>query len=141
MCCGGGVRFSLYILSALDTGRAVDMPLILESRRKKPDTLHRLYPAATILDLTSRGDQPWVKFSPFYPHGDIPVPNTPGRVAQSVEGLWQGLKVFDTEDVDTAKFDITTMKDLKRSVRGRGAVLGHRFGVGSNVLLSYRDAR
>lgn len=34
--------------------------------------------AATILDLTSRGEHPWVMFSPFWPHGEIPVPFSPG---------------------------------------------------------------
>ena len=33
------------------------------------------------------------------------------------------------------------MKGIKRAGRTRGRVLGHRFGVGSEVLLKYRDAR
>ena len=49
-----------------------------------------------ILDLTSKAAEPWVRFSPFYPHGDIPVPFSAGRTAQSVEGIWQGLKVFES---------------------------------------------
>ncbi|TDD65424.1 hypothetical protein E1298_41375, partial [Actinomadura rubrisoli] len=27
---------------------------------------------ALVLDVTSRGDEPWVRFSPFYPHGGYP---------------------------------------------------------------------
>jgi hypothetical protein len=117
------------------------MPLVIESRRKKPDTLHRHWPEATVLDVTSKGIDPWVKFSPFYPHGGIPVPNSADRTAQSVEGIWQGLKVFESEDIDPDKFEITTMRGIKRSGWSRGRVLGHRFGEGSPVLLPYREAR
>ena len=117
------------------------MPLVIESRRKKPATILRLYPDATLIDVTSRAPLPWVKFSPFYPHGHIPVPLSPGRFAHSVEGIWQGLKVFETEGVDLAKFAVTTMTGLKRSARTRGRVLGHRAGVPNPELLSYREAR
>src|SRR5262249_45467443 len=126
---------------ALSARKGRPMPLAVESRRKKPDTLLRLHPGATVLDVTSRGGDLWVKFSPFYPHGGVPVPNTPGRTARSVEGLWQGLKVFEAEDIDETKFDIATMKNLKRAPGKRGRVLGHRLGVGGQAVLGYRDAR
>ncbi len=117
------------------------MLVVVESRRKKPVTLEKLWPGATILDLTSKGVEPWVRFSPFYPHGGIPIPNTPGQTAQSVEGLWQGLKVFEREDIDPRKWAITDMAGIKRGGKSRGGVRGHRFGVGSDELLGYRDAR
>lgn len=118
------------------------MKIVLESRRKKPATLAKAWPGALVVDVTSKGDEPWARFSPFYPHGDIPIPGSPGVVARSVEGLWQGLKVFEKEDVDPARWEIATMKGIKRAVGGkRGKVLGHRFGVGTDVLLSYREAR
>ena len=79
--------------------------------------------------------------SPFFPHGGIPVPNSPGVFAQSVEGLWQGLKVFEKEDIDPSRWEITDMRGIKRAGRTRGKILGHRFGLGSDVLLGYRDAR
>ena len=50
------------------------MAIVVESKRKKAETLVQHYPDACILDVTSRSTQPWVKFSPFYPHGSIPVP-------------------------------------------------------------------
>ena len=117
------------------------MSIIIESRRKKPATFAKLYPAALIADVTSKGPEPWVRFSPFFPHGGIPIPHTPHHFAASVEGLWQGLKVFEKEDVDASKWAITTMRDIKRSGKSRGAVRGHRFGLGSDELLGYRDAR
>src|SRR5206468_4018702 len=111
------------------------MPVVVESRRKARSSIERLWPGALIVDVTSRGDEPWVRFSPFYPHGGIPILNSPGVFAQSVEGLWQGLKVFEGEDIDPRKWAITSMSGIKRSGVRRGAVRGHRFGVVSNVLL------
>lgn len=93
-------------------------------------------------DVTSRGFEPWIRFSPFYPHGGIPVPFTPGRTAMSVEGIWQALKVFAASDVDESKLDITAMRGLKRTERQYGSVLGHRRGLhGSRELLGYVEAR
>ncbi len=91
--------------------------------------------------MTSKGEEPWVRFSPFFPHGGIPIPNTPRVFAQSVEGLWQGLKVFEHEDIDASRWEITDMQGIKRAGPTRGKILGHRFGVGSVLLLAYRDAR
>lgn len=117
------------------------MTVAVESRRKKLASLEKLWPGATFVDVTSRGVEPWVRFSPFYPHGGIPIPNTPSATARSVEGLWQGLKVFEREDIDPRKWAITDMAGIKRGGKARGAVLGHRFGVGSDTLLGYREAR
>jgi hypothetical protein len=115
--------------------------IIVESRRKKETTLLNQYPDSVLVDVTSRGEEPWLKFSPFYPHGNIPVPFSPGVTAQSVEGIWQGLKVFETADIDASKFEITGMKGLKRTVRKFGAVKGHRRGVNGDTLLTYLEAR
>lgn len=117
------------------------MEIVVESRRKKRAGVEKRWPGATIVDVTSKGVEPWVRFSPFFPHGGIPIPNTPAQTAQSVEGLWQGLKVFEREDVDPGKWTITDMAGIKRGGKSRGAVRGHRFGVGSDTLLGYRDAR
>src|SRR5262249_32317622 len=98
-------------------------------------------PDAAIVDVTSRGSQPWVRFSPFYPHGGIPVPFSPGWKSSSVEGIWQGLKIFEHADVDPSEFAVTTIKNLKRSTRTYGKVLGHRQGVTGDQLLPYVQAR
>lgn len=117
------------------------MNVAVESRRKKLASVEKLWPGAVIIDVTSKGVEPWVRFSPFFSHGGIPIPNTPSETAQSVEGLWQGLKVFDREDIDPRKWAITDMAGIKRGGKSRGGVRGHRFGVGSDILLGYRDAR
>jgi len=112
----------------------------IENKKRSPEKLKTAWPNAVILDVTSKGPLPWVKFSPFYPHGDIPVPNCSYRAA-SVEGLWQGLKVFEQEDIDLKTIDNRTMKNIKRTVRKHGPVKGHRFGVGAADILPYIEAR
>jgi len=111
------------------------------SRRKQRKTLEQAHPGAEILDLTSKGPEPWVRFSPFFPHGGIPVPLSPGVTAESVEGIWQALKVFESAGVDPTKLAITSMKGIKRTVRKHGRVLGHRRGLRGDGLLDYAAAR
>jgi len=110
-------------------------------RNTKPATLEKRIPGVQILDVTSKGDEPWVRFSPFYPHGGIPVPLTPSQTSESVEGIWQGLKVFGSSDVNPKMFSIRSMRGLKRTERSLGQTLGHRAGVGGDALLSYLEAR
>ncbi|MGK5555383.1 DUF6939 family protein, partial [Actinomadura kijaniata] len=98
----------------------------------------RDFPDALILDVTSKGEEPWVRLSPFYPHGGIPVPGHPGRVSESVEGVWQALKVFETEAEDFGKLRVATMRGIKRTVRRLGPPLGHRL---DGRLLGYEEAR
>ncbi|MEV4517660.1 hypothetical protein AB0K00_52970 [Dactylosporangium sp. NPDC049525] len=117
------------------------MMVHVASRRRGQASLAAAFPGATVLDVTSRGPQPWVRLSPFYPHGGIPVPFSPGVVGQSVEGIWQALKVFDTAGVDPAKLTATGMTGLKRTVRRFGPVLGHRQGLTGDALLDYETAR
>lgn len=115
--------------------------LIVESRRKSIDKLKDIYPGCRIVDVTSRAEDEYVKFSPFYPHGGIPVPFTPGVFSKSVEGIWQGLKVFESTGVDAKKFQNDSMKNLKRTVRKFGPVRGHQKGMSTSELLDYLTAR
>ena len=115
--------------------------IVVESRRKSPATLRSRYPQATILDVTSRGETPWVRSSPFFPHSGIPVPFSPNATATSVEGIWQALKVFETADIDPTKLTISSMTGLKRTSRRLGRVLGHRAGLDGACLLPYLQAR
>ena len=115
--------------------------IVVESRRKSLATLQSRYPQATILDVTSRGEVPWVRFSPFFPHCGIPVPFSPNVTATSVEGIWQALKVFETADIDPSKLTVSNMTGLKRTSRRLGRVLGHRAGLDGAYLLPYFQAR
>ena len=114
--------------------------IIIESKKKTLESLKAQYPDAMIIDVTSHAQDEFVKFSPFYPNGGIPVPFT-DDIAVSVEGIWQGLKVFEDADVDTSFFSKRDMKNLKRTVRKYGPCLGHRKGVHGEELLGYIEAR
>jgi len=115
--------------------------IIVESHRKKPDTLRKAYPDAVIIDVTSHATGAMQRFSPFYPHTGIPIPFSDGATGASVEGIWQGLKVFEHYGIDTDVIHRTTMKDLKRTVRKYGKTLGHQKGLHSAELLGYLEAR
>ena len=115
--------------------------IIIESKRKKRENILKKYPGAIIADVTSAAKDDLVKLSPFYPHGEIPVPFSEGYTASCVEAIWQGLKVFENSDVDISLFDNYSMKGLKRTVRKYGKPLGHRKGVNGDALLSYIEAR
>ena len=121
--------------------------ILIRSRRSKLAGLRGEYPAYAIFDLTKNSpDKDMAKFSPFYPHGGIPVPFS-DLVSESVEGIWQGLKVFrlqdgGIEDIDRKCFANRTQKHLKRSLRARGreSCLGHR-RISDGSLLGYVEAR
>ena len=115
--------------------------IIIESKRKKPETILKQYPDAILADVTSGAKDGLVKLSPFYPHGGIPVPFSEGYTATCVEAIWQGLKVFEGCDVDVEMFQNDTMKNIKRTVRRFGKPLGHRKGVHGSELLGYIEAR
>ena len=126
--------------------------IIIESKKKplepgKKDkngkpilSLKEKYPDAMFIDVTSKAQDEFVKFSPFYPIGGIPVPFT-DDIAVSVEGIWQGLKVFEDVDVDTTYCCKRDMKNMKRTKRKFGHCLGHRKGVHGEELLGYLTAR
>ncbi|KAI9362011.1 hypothetical protein DFJ73DRAFT_8751 [Zopfochytrium polystomum] len=127
--------------------------LVVAHRRTQRATLAARFPGCAVLDVTSKGPAPWVRFSPFYPiggsdssrGGGIAVPTDPGVVSVSVEGIWQALKVFANEGPDASKLRIATMAGLKRGAsKARGRVLGHspRLAVQpGDKLLAYVDAR
>lgn len=93
-----------------------------------------------IINVTSASHEEWhKKFSPFYPHGNIPVPGLDDRMSASVEGIWQGLKVFERQGVDYGKFETKSLRGIKRGQsKVRGRVLGHQYG---ENLLGYVEAR
>ncbi len=115
--------------------------IMVLSKHRKAENILKEYPEAILADVTSQAKDGLIKLSPFYPHGGIPVPFSPGWTAMCVEAVWQGLKVFEHADVDTEMFKNDTMKNLKRTVRRFGKPLGHSRGVDSTKLLGYIEAR
>jgi hypothetical protein len=87
-------------------------------------------PDAVVYDVSSYADHPYCQLSPLWAHGGIPVPGMPGATSDSVEGIWQGLKVIRG-------------KTAPRFFRGRGQKRGgkpsgHQYG---NKLLGLVEAR
>lgn len=115
--------------------------IVIESKRRKVENIRRIYPDAIIHDVTSHATDEFVKFSPFYPHGGIPVPFTPNVTAMSVESIWQGLKDYVNSGIDTSVFRNSTMKDIKRTKRKYGEMRGHKKGVFGTEHLGYLEAR
>lgn len=114
--------------------------IYIANKRRKEEGIRKQYPNAIILDVTSRAG--WAQqLSPFYPHGGIPIPNSNGETGMSVEGIWQGLKVFETQGVSYSHFRNASMKGLKRTVRTLGKPLGHSYGTHTGELLPYLEAR
>lgn len=115
--------------------------IIIASKRQKIESILKKHPNAIIADVTSQAMDGLVRLSPFYPHGGIPVPFSEGYTATCVEGIWQGLKVFEDEDIDISVFSNDTMKGIKRTVRKHGQVLGHQKGVTGTEILGYVEAK
>lgn len=115
--------------------------IVVAHKSTMPASILKKYPNAQIVDVTSKATDDFVKMSPFFAHGKIPIPFSEGYFGESVEGIWQGLKVFESEDIDRTKFGVKDMKGLKRTVRRFGKCLGHRKGIKGDELLSYLDAR
>ena len=98
--------------------------IVIESKRRKRENILKKYLDAVIADVTSQATDGLVRLSPLYPHGGIPVPFSEGYTAMCVEAIWQGLKVFETADVDVNMFANDTMKNIKHTVRRFGKPLG-----------------
>ena len=115
--------------------------ILIENKRKKIEELKAKYPGAQIIDVTSKSNNEFVRLSPFFPVGGIPVPFSTDEKAESVEGIWQALKVFENEGVDVDKLYNRRMTGIKRSSKSLGKCLGHQKGLNSTELLDYIDAR
>ena len=115
--------------------------IVVESKKRSIESILLDYPDAIIIDVTEQADGGWVKLCPLYPHGDIPVPFSPGYLADSVEGIWEGLKVFEHEGVSLKAMHIMGMTGIKRVSKRLGAYLGHQKGMESDELLDEVEAR
>lgn len=117
--------------------------IYVANKKRNIERIQKEYPGAIILDITSSSPYRYGQIlSPFYPHRNIPIPgDSKGMTATCVEAIWQGLKVFESADIDMQMFHNDTMKNIKRTVRKHGKPLGHRYGVYSKTILNYADAR
>ncbi len=92
-------------------------------------------PNTIVIDLTHSSDEAtFRKFSPLYAHKCIPLPGAQHQQTTfSVEGAWQGLKVFEDKSIDTSKFSIANMRNIKR----KGVIIGHQYG---QRIIDYKEA-
>jgi hypothetical protein len=92
----------------------------LQARSGKP-------PEGTLwIDVSSSGEPPCDQLSPFYPHGGIPIPGMEPKTSDSVEGIWQGLKVI------RGKIEPRFFAGGGRKRVGKPA--GHQFGDAKRLL-------
>ncbi len=118
------------------------MTIIIANKKSKPDNLRKKFgDDIEIIDVTSKAVEPWVHFSPFWPHGNIPVPFSDGVVATCVEGVWQALKVFESQERRRVQVARHEYEGAKTNCRSLGNVRGHRKGLNGTELLAYRKAR
>lgn len=97
-----------------------------------PYRLRNQVPKGSVLiDVSSYADYPYCTLSPFWPHGGVPVPGMPGIVSDSVEGIWQGLKLINGH-IATRYFNGQGHK------RG-GKPRGHQFGTRLLNIVEARD--
>jgi hypothetical protein len=87
-------------------------------------------PGAVVHDVSSYADYPLCTLSPLWEHGGIPVPGQPGVTSDSVEGVWQGLKVIRGKTAPR----LFRGRGQKRGGKPAGHLLGDR-------LLGLADAR
>ncbi len=75
------------------------------------------------IDVSTHGEKPYSKFSPFNYSSNfqIPVPGKEETFSNSVEGIWQGLKVIDGVTDETLFIG-------KPEKRKKGQYQGHEFG-------------
>ena len=96
-----------------------------------PYRLREQVPAAAVVhDVSSYAEIPYCTLSPMWVHGGIPVPGMPGATSDSVEGIWQGLKVIDGK--------IAPRYFSGQGHKRGGKPRGHQYG---DKLLKIVDAR
>ena len=124
------MKISVYSEKSGNFGADSKMkPMIIIESKKRP-----LEPGKK-----DKNGKPILSLKEKYP--DAMIPFTEGLVAVSVEGIWQGLKVFEDVDIDTSLFSKRDMKNMKRTTRKYGPMRGHRKGVHGEELLGYLTAR
>lgn len=121
--------------------------IFIANRRRLPKTLSAEFGDIPRFDVTFVGHDPlFSTLSPMYPHGDLPVPYTERTLtANSLEAIWQGLKVFEHEgaQLDPVALGKSGDKNIKRPPNERrGKILGHQRGLHpERPLLSLIEAR
>eukprot|EP00026_Physarum_polycephalum_P006475 Phypoly_transcript_06518.p1 GENE.Phypoly_transcript_06518~~Phypoly_transcript_06518.p1 ORF type:complete len:309 (+),score=60.31 Phypoly_transcript_06518:763-1689(+) len=107
--------------------------IVILTSKQLPESLSDQYFVVNINSTFKR-------FSTRFPHMHVPIPFMPeNRVGSTVEGIWQGLQVYENEDTDGDYMIATKPRDLVR--KAKGEFKGWRKGLRGTGLLSLVDAR
>ena len=71
-------------------------------------------------NVTKNAEHPFCLFSPFHVHGGIPIPGMENKTSDTVEGIWQGLKVIK------GKIEPRYFSGIGKKRGGKPS--GHKFG-------------
>ena len=82
--------------------------------------VENLPPGSIVYDVSSYAEPPYCELSPMWVHGGIPVPGLPGQTSDTVEGVWQGLKLI--------RGKIATRFFSGQGAKRGGKPSGHQFG-------------
>jgi hypothetical protein len=96
------------------------------------------YPNSVILNVTDKGLM--CELSPKFPHNGIPIPVVDGIEGVSVDGIWNGFKVFERRGIDKKYFEKDMMKEVDREIKYGCKCRGFRNGL-KGKLMNEVDAR
>jgi hypothetical protein len=103
------------------------------------EKVKKAYADAVVLNMTDKGAMK--KLSPKYPHEGIPVPFEEEVMALSVDGIWNGCKVFERRGIDKRYFNKDMMKEVDREIKYGGKCKGFRNGLRGAKLMDEVEAR
>jgi len=95
-------------------------------QRSRSEDAREKYPDAIIVDITKNGPPNYRKFCATYGHYNLPVPfdDHPPKIATTLLGIWEALKVFrindrdDVIDIDVSKLTIDNHVKIQRKPEG-----------------------
>lgn len=117
--------------------------IVVELCNKKKEDLQVEYTNAIFCNVTIKAKGYFSRLSSFALYGDIPIPYTNGlQTATCVEAVWHGLKCFENEGADYSTFKSILLKDIIRSTKTHGKLIGFQRGyVDNGYLLNCLEAR
>eukprot|EP01095_Lingulamoeba_sp_RSL-Kostka_P012761 TRINITY_DN5100_c0_g1_i1.p1 TRINITY_DN5100_c0_g1~~TRINITY_DN5100_c0_g1_i1.p1 ORF type:complete len:357 (-),score=117.82 TRINITY_DN5100_c0_g1_i1:162-1232(-) len=108
-----------------------DKQIIIEYKRKNHESIKRIYGNYLMTyDITKGSTSTFSYLSPSYPHKKILIPGTNNKYASSVEGLYEGLKIFENDGIKikcliNRKSQITKRYETEET----GKFIGWRLGI------------
>jgi len=127
--------------------KKADERVVIESRKMSEEDIRALYgDDVMIANISTDNTAKFRYLHPTFPHGGIPVPGATSdddvQLAASVEGLYEGLKVFTNTGISTTSMTNTDMRNIKRyQSQSKGKFLGYKGNIHNDALLNEEEAR